>query len=249
MGYEHSQYLVDYKSVLAYLSQVGVLFSQFGSQPDEQDGSSRALDHASSRVLLHHLDQAHPVARAHLVQQTNGVVLCHVVCAGLQSCLGAAAESAKESTRLGPRGGLSCLRLPSANDILGDWEEVVRRDESGGGYGGVLVDNARLDETFDRLHGGGIDDAAQRTDSVGAVYDIASNGGILHDRGCDHDHVVSGAGELLDDQVHHLAERCILVLEQLRDTKEECGSFLTPPAFAREQEQCELGEDHSALSW
>lgn len=231
----------------AYLSQVGVLLSQLSSQPDKQDCSSRALDHASCRVLLHHLDQAHPVSRAHLVQQANGVVLCHVVCAGLQAGLGAAAESTKESTRLGPRGGFSSFRLPPADNILGDWEEVVGRDEGGRGYRGVLVDNARLDETLDGLYGGGIDNAAQGTDGVGAVDDIAGDGGVLHDGRGDHDHVVGGASELLDDQVDHLAQRCILVLEQLGDAEEEGGGFLTSPALAGEEQQGELGEDHPAL--
>jgi len=198
--------------------------------------------------LLHHLDQAHPVTGAHLVQQSNGVVLCHVVCAGLQRCLRAAAKSTKEASRFGSRGGFGCLRLPSAHDVLGDGEKVVRRDESGRGYGGVLVDNACLDETLDGLYGRGIDNAAQSTDGVGAVHDIAANGCVLHDGGCDHDHVVGGASELLDDQVDHLAQRSILVLEQLRDAEEEGGGFLASPALAGEQQQRELGEDHSALA-
>ena len=235
--------------VFAYLAQVGVLLSQLSSQPDEQDCGGRALDYTSSRVLLHHLDQTHSVARAHLVQQTDGVILCHVVCAGLQSGLRAATETTEESTRLGPRSCLSCLGLPSANDVLGDWEEVVRRNESGGGYGGVLVDNARLDETLDRLYGGSINNAAQSTNGVRAVYNIAADRCVLHDGGCDHDNIVGGASELLDDQVHHLAQRCILVLEELRDTEEQCCGFLTSPALACEQQQCQLGEDHSALSW
>jgi hypothetical protein len=67
-----------------YLSQIWVFLSQLSGESDKQDGSSRALDYALGRVLLDHLDQAHPVARAHLVQETNGMVLCHVVCAGLE---------------------------------------------------------------------------------------------------------------------------------------------------------------------
>jgi hypothetical protein len=125
---------------------------------------------------------------------------------------------------------------------------VVRRDESGRGYGGVLVDDARLDETLDCLHSGGIDDAAQGTDSVCAVHDVAADRDVLHDGRCDHDHVVGRAGELLDDQVDHLAQRGILVLEELRDAKEQCGGFLASPALAGEEQQRELGQDHSALS-
>lgn len=126
---------------------------------------------------------------------------------------------------------------------------MVRRNERCRGYGGVLVDNARLDETLNCLYGGSIDDAAQSANSVRAVYDIAAHRGVLHDGGCDHDDIVSGASELLDDQIHHLAERRILVLEKLRDTKKQRCGFLASPALAREEEQCELGEDHSTLSW
>lgn len=220
MGCEQSQYVACCRVGSTYLAQVGILLGQLSGQPDKQDCSSRTLDDASSRVLLHHLDQTHTVARTHLVQQTNGVVLCHVVCAGLQGSLGAATKSTKEATGLCSRRCLRCLGLPPANDVLGDWEKMVRRDESGGGYGGVLVDNARLDETLDCLHGGGIDNAAQGTNSVCAVDDIAADGDVLHDGRCDHDHVVGGASELLDDQVDHLAQRSILVLEQLGDTEE-----------------------------
>jgi hypothetical protein len=70
---------------MTYLSQIWVLFSQLSCKSDQQDSRSRALDDTLGRVLLDHLHQAHPVARSHLVQQANGVVLCHVVCAGLES--------------------------------------------------------------------------------------------------------------------------------------------------------------------
>jgi hypothetical protein len=149
----------------------------------------------------------------------------------------AASESTQESTaRFAARSGLCCLGLPSSDDILCDWEEVVRRDEGGRSYRGVLVDNARLDKTLDRLDGGGINNSAEGADRIGAVYDVAADRGVLHDRRCDHDDIVSGAGQLFDDQIDHLAERGILVLEQLRYTKEERGGFVSSPALAREEQ-------------
>lgn len=55
------------------------------------------------------------------------MVLCHVVCAGLQSAMRASSESSQEtSTRLASRRSFRSLGLPSSNDILGDWEKMIR---------------------------------------------------------------------------------------------------------------------------
>jgi hypothetical protein len=67
------------------------------------------------------------------------------------------------------------------------------------------------------LYGGGVNDSAEGADGVGAVDNLAADGHILHYGSGDHDHVVGGARELLDDEVHHLAEGGVLVLEELRD--------------------------------
>jgi hypothetical protein len=125
---------------------------------------------------------------------------------------------------------------------------VVCRNEGRGGDGGILVDDARLDEALNRLHGRGINDAAKGADCIGAVYDVAADGGVLHDGGGDHDDIVGGASELLDDQVDHLAERGILVLEELRDAEEEGRGFLAAPVLAGEEEESQLGEDLDALA-
>jgi hypothetical protein len=125
---------------------------------------------------------------------------------------------------------------------------VVGGYEGGRGDGGVLVDDARLDETLNGLDGRGVDDTAQGTDGVCAVDDVAADGRVLHDGRGDHDDIVGRAGELLDDQVDHLAERGIFVLEELGDAEEERGGFLAAPALAGEEQQGELGEDDSAFA-
>lgn len=112
---------------------------------------------------------------------------------------------------------------------------------------GVLVDYARLDETLNGLDGGGVDDTAEGADRIRAVHDVAANRRVLHNRRGDHDDIVGGASELLDDQVDHLAERGIFVLEQLGDAEEEGRGFLAPPALAGEEQEGELGEDDSAF--
>jgi hypothetical protein len=86
------------------------------------------------------------------------------------------------------------------------------------------------------LYGGGVNDSAEGADRIRAVYNVAADRGVLHDGRGDHDDIVSGASELLDDQVDHLAERGIFVLEELRDAKEEGGGFLSSPTLTREEQ-------------
>lgn len=52
--------------------------------------------------------------------------------------------------------GLLGLALPSSDDILGDWEEMVGGNQGGRRHGGVLVDNCGLHHSFDRLDGRGL---------------------------------------------------------------------------------------------
>lgn len=160
----------------------------------------------------------------------------------------ASAKSTQEpSARLASRGCLCRLGLPSPNDILCDGEEVVRGDEGGRGHRGVLVDYARLDETLNGLYGRGVDDAAEGADGIWAVHDVAADRRVLHDGRGDHDDIVGGARKLLDDQIDHLAERGIFVLEQLGDAEEEGRGFLPAPALAGEEQQGQLGQDHSTF--
>lgn len=56
-----------------------VLFGQLGGQTYQQNQSSRALNHTRGAVLLHHLDQGHPVVGTHLIEETNRMVLGHEV--------------------------------------------------------------------------------------------------------------------------------------------------------------------------
>lgn len=118
---------------------------------------------------------------------------------------------------------------------------MVCGDECGGGHRGVLVDNASFNESLDGLHSGGVDDTAEGADCVWSVHNVAANGGVFHDGGGDHNNIVGRACELLDDQVDHLAKRSILVLEELRNAKEESGGFLSSPALASEEQQSQLG--------
>lgn len=120
---------------------------------------------------------------------------------------------------------------------------MVGRDEGSGGDGGVLVDDARLDEALNGLYGRGVDNATEGANGVGAVDDVAADRSVLHDGGGDHDNIIGRGGELLDDEVDHLAQRGIFVLEEFRDAEEEGRGFLAAPALAGEEQQRQLGED------
>lgn len=160
-----------------------------------------------------------------------------------------AKSTQKAAARLATRGCLCSLGLPSPNNVLCDGKKVVGRDERSRGDGGVLVDYARLDQTLDGLDGGSVNDTAESADRIGAVDDVAADRGVLHDGGSNHDDIVGRACELLDDEVDHLAERGIFILEELGDAKEEGGGFLPAPALAGEEQQGELGEDLADMSW
>jgi hypothetical protein len=84
--------------------------------------------------------------------------------------------------------------------------------------------------------------ATQCPDSVRSVYDIASHCRVLHYAARNHDHILGGAGQLLDDKVDHLAEGGILVLEQLGDAEEEVGGFPGRELLTGEEEKGDLCE-------
>lgn len=65
-----------------------------------------------------------------------------------------------------------------------------------------------------------INDATKSPNGIGPVNRIGAPSRILHDRTGDHNDIFGGAGKLLDDEMDHLAEAGIFVLEQLRNTEE-----------------------------
>ena len=67
MGWQTCQQTTRNLSDDFYLSEIWVFFGELRGQPDKQDSGGRALDHTGGRILLHHLDQTHAVAGAHLV--------------------------------------------------------------------------------------------------------------------------------------------------------------------------------------
>lgn len=66
-----------------------------------------------------------------------------------------------------------------------------------------------------------INNAAEGANSIWSIDGVSATASILHNGTCDHDDILGGAGQLLNDQVDHLTEACIFVLEQLRDAKEK----------------------------
>lgn len=93
-----------------------------------------------------------------------------------------------------------------------------------------------------------INDAAESPDRVGPENGLGAAASILHDRASDHDDILSGVGQLLDDKVDHLSQASILVLEQLRDAEEERRSFIGRELVARVEEEGDFGKEDSASS-
>lgn len=89
----------------------------------------------------------------------------------------------------------------------------------------------------------------KRSDRICPVHYIAAySRSILHDAAGHHDHVLGVFAELLDDKVHHLPERGIFVLKQLRDTEKQRGGFLLRELFACEEEEGDFGEEDAAAA-
>lgn len=93
-----------------------------------------------------------------------------------------------------------------------------------------------------------IDNPAEGADGVGSIDGLGAAASVLHDGAGDHDNVLGGVGELLDDQVDHLAEAGILVLEQLRDAEEEGGGFVGRELLPGVEEKGDLGEENATSS-
>lgn len=107
------------------LAQTSILLGELCGQTDEHDQRGGALDSTRGAKLLNHLDESHAIVRAHLVEETNGVILSHVGAVDRESAAGR--ESKREATTRLARGrSLLSLALPATNNILGDWQQVVR---------------------------------------------------------------------------------------------------------------------------
>ncbi|KAI6775225.1 hypothetical protein HG530_001983 [Fusarium avenaceum] len=147
--------------------------------------------------------------------------------------------------------GLLGLALPSSDDILGDWEEMVGGNQGGRRHGGVLVDNCGLHHSGVGVPASKatyIDNSAESTDSVGSVDGIGAASGILHNRAGNHNNILSRVGELLNDKVDHLSEAGILVLEELGDAEEEGGGFVGRELLPCVEEESDLCEENATSS-
>jgi hypothetical protein len=87
-----------------------------------------------------------------------------------------------------------------------------------------------------------INNAAERSDGIGPVQNIAPNCGVLHNDTRRHDHIFGGASQLLQDQIHHLPQWRVFVLEKLGDSEEEGGGFIRRELLPGEHEDSDLRE-------
>lgn len=87
-----------------------------------------------------------------------------------------------------------------------------------------------------------IDNPAKSTDGVRAVKHITPNGGILHNNARRHDHIFRSSRKLLQDEVNHLTQGGIPILEELRNPEEERGGLVRGELLAGEEEDGNLRE-------
>jgi hypothetical protein len=93
-----------------------------------------------------------------------------------------------------------------------------------------------------------IDNAAESTDGVRAIENITTDGGVLHDNARRHYNIFGGAGQLLQDEIDHLAQGGVLVLEQLRDAEEERGRLICRELLPGEDEDGNLCKEGATCS-
>lgn len=94
-----------------------------------------------------------------------------------------------------------------------------------------------------------INDPTKRPNSIRPVHDVAAHRrGVLHNAARHHNHILGRIGQLLDDQIDHLAEGGILVLEELADAEEERGGLVGGELLAGEEEEGDFGEEDAAFA-
>src|SRR3954453_14024969 len=67
--------------------------------------------------------------------------------------------------------------------------------------------------------------STKRPNRIGPIYVFTSEIAILHDNACRHDDIFGCVCKLFQDEVDHLPQRRIFVLEKFRYAKEKRGSF------------------------
>lgn len=88
-----------------------------------------------------------------------------------------------------------------------------------------------------------IDNPTKRPNRIRPVQNITTNSRILHDNTRRHDRILRGIRQLLKNQIHHLSQRGVLILEQLRDTEEQRGSLVRGELLPGEHENRDLGQE------
>lgn len=91
-----------------------------------------------------------------------------------------------------------------------------------------------------------INNSTKRPNRIRPVQNITTNSRILHNNTRRHDRILRGTRQLLKNQIHHLSQRGVLILEQLRDTEEERGSLVRGKLLPGEQENRDLGQEGAA---
>lgn len=88
-----------------------------------------------------------------------------------------------------------------------------------------------------------INNPTKRPDRIRPIQNITTNSRILHNNTRRHNRILRGICQLLQDQIDHLSQRGVLILEQLRDTEEKRGGLVRRELLPGEQENGDLGQE------
>lgn len=92
-----------------------------------------------------------------------------------------------------------------------------------------------------------IDYPAKSSYRICFIQNIASDRGIFHYAASDHDDIFCGVCQFLYDQIHHLPQGGIFVLEKLGYAEEKGGGLVRRESLPSKEEQRNFGKENTAL--
>lgn len=93
-----------------------------------------------------------------------------------------------------------------------------------------------------------VNDPAKRPNRICPVQNITANRGILHDNTGGHDRILCRLRQVLENQIHHLSQRGILILEELRNAKEQRRRLVRRELLPGEDEDSNLGQESATYA-
>ena len=87
-----------------------------------------------------------------------------------------------------------------------------------------------------------VDYPTKSSDGISSIENVTSDRRIFHDTACHHDSIFSCICQLFNNQVNHLPQGGIFVLEELRDAKKEGCCFIGWELLPGKEKESNLGK-------